>query len=130
MMGIEPTLSSSTNLGLWEKREIPQVPFGEADDSVEGERPPSLGPGCSAFLPGETRGTISSSHICVFYPQIELVDSAFAFEARSFPGLAVHNETALRGIHYPVALIASGAHGCEWPTYFSKLVQHLSLIHI
>ncbi len=61
------------------------------------------------------------------HPEIELVDPAFAFEARSFPGLAVHNETALRGIHYPMAPIASGAHGCEWPTYFSNLVQNGSV---
>ena len=97
-------------LGLMGKRELPQVPLWEADDSVEGERPPSRGPGCSASLPGKTRGILSSSHVCVSDPQIELVDSAFAFEARAVPRLAVHDETTLGGVHHPVALVASGAH--------------------
>ena len=73
-------------LGLMGKREIPQVPFGEAGDSVEGERPPSLGPGCSASLPGKTRGTISSDHIRIFNPLMEFVDSALAVETRPSPG--------------------------------------------
>ena len=33
-----------------------------------------------------------------------------ALEARPLSGLAVHNETALMGIDYPIALIASSAH--------------------
>ena len=66
-------------LGLMENRELPQVPLGEADDSVEGERPPSRGPGCSASLLGKTKGIVSSLHVCVSNPQ--------------------HNATSTHGVH-------------------------------
>ena len=65
---------------------------------------------------------VTPSIVLISDPEIELIYITFAFEARSFPGLAVHDEAALRTIHHPVAFIASGAHRSERPTYFSKWV--------
>ena len=59
----------------------------------------------------------------VFNPEVELVDSASACELRPLPGLAVQNEPALRRAHHPIALVASSAHGGEWPTYFTDQIQ-------
>ena len=95
------------------------------DDSVEGERLPSRGPGCSASLPGKTKGIISSSHVCVSDPQIELVDSAFAFEARPFPRLAVHDETALGGVDNPVPVVACLTYCGKGATHLRDLVDDL-----
>ena len=114
--------SSSSCLGLWVVRKLWQVPSQRVNTSGEGECSPSLGPDRSVALPGKTRGLITPSIVLISDPEIELIDSAFAFEARSFPGLAVHNETALGSVHYPIAPIASGAHGGEWSAHFCDLV--------
>ena len=71
---------------------------------------------------------VAPSIALISHPEVELIDSTSALEGRPFPGLAVQNETALGSVHYPSAPIASNAHRCEWPTYFSHLVQDGSVL--
>ena len=114
--------SSSSYLGLWVVRKLWQVPSRKGNNSGEGECSPSLGPDRSVALPGKTRGRMAPSIFIISDPDVELVDSAWALDISSLPGLAVHNETALGGIDYPIAPIASGAHGGEWSAHFCDLV--------
>ena len=65
---------------------------------------------------------MASSIVFVLDPEIELVDAALAFKARPLPGLTVQNETALRCIDHPVALITRGAHGGKWAAHFCDVV--------
>ena len=96
-------------MGLWVIRELSQTLSERAGGSAGRYPPPSRGSVCSVSLPGKTRRMLSSSHVLVFDPEVELIYSSLAFEARPLPGLAVHDEPALRGVHNPVPPVASGA---------------------
>ena len=102
--------SSSSHLGLWVVRKQWRVPSPKGNNSFEGDCPPSLGPDRSASLPGKTQGLGASLVALISDPEIELVDSALALEARPFPGHGVHDKTTIGNIDYPIALIACGAH--------------------
>ena len=116
--------SSSSYLGLWVVRKLWQVPSRKGNNSGEGECSPSLGPDRSVALPGKTRGLGTPLVALISDPQIELVDSPPALEVRSLLSLAVMDETALRGIDHPVALVARGAHRREWSANFRNLIEH------
>ena len=120
--------SSSSDLGLWVVRKLWQVPSQRGNTSGEGECSPSLGPDRSVALPGKTRGLGASLVALISDPKIELVDSPLALEVRSLLSLAVMDETALRGIDHPVALVARGAYRREWSANFRDLIEYRHVI--
>ena len=55
----------------------------------------------SVALPGKTRGLTTPSVVLISDPEIELIDTAFAIEARSFPGLATERSGPREGEQSP-----------------------------
>ena len=78
-------------------------------------------------LAGLNLWNVSSIEVSLFDPEIKLLDSSVPLEVGSSSGIAVQNESTLRGVDDPNTCITCSADCLEWSTRFSDLIQNFRI---